>query len=87
MITQTPISLKIDTALLDKLNDEAMDTWMSRNKLINEAVEMYLELRDAQRSQKLQDKTERKVSKEALRFIKKHLVPDVQYFLDVIDHH
>lgn len=87
MITQTPISLKIDSTLLEKLNDEARDTWKSRNKLINEAVEMYLELKDAQRYQRYQDKTDRKVSEQALRFIKRHLVPNVQYFLDVIDHH
>lgn len=87
MITQTPISLKIDSAVLDKLNQEAEHTWKSRNKLINEAVEMYLELMDAQRYQRYQDKTDRKVSEQALRFIKKHLVPNVQYFLDVIDHH
>lgn len=87
MITQTPISLKIDTAVLEKLNEEANTTWKSRNKLINEAVEMYLELIDAQRYQRLQDKTDRKVSEQALRFIKRYLVPNVQYFLDVIDHH
>lgn len=87
MITQTPISLKIDSTLLEKLNDEARDTWKSRNKLINEAVEMYLELKDAQRYQRYQDKTDRKVSEQALRFIKRYLVPNVQYFLDVIDHH
>lgn len=87
MITQTPISLKIDSMLLEKLNDEARDAWKSRNKIINEAIEMYLELRDAQRWQKYQDKTNRKVSEQALRFIKRYLVPNVQYFLDVIDHH
>lgn len=87
MITQTPISLKIDTAVLERLNEEAKDTWKSRNRLINEAIDTYLELKDAQRWQRLQDKTDRKVSEQALRFIKKHLVPNVQYFLDVIDHH
>lgn len=87
MITQTPISLKIDTAVLERLNEETEHSWKSRNKLINEAVEMYLELIDAQRYQRNQDKTDRKVSEQALRFIKRHLVPNVQYFLDVIDHH
>lgn len=87
MITQTPISLKIDTALLEKLNEEALGTWKSRNKLINEAVETYLELKDAQRYQLYHDKTDRKVSEQALRFIKRHLVRNVQYYLDVIDHH
>lgn len=87
MITQTPISFKIDSAVVERLNQEAEHTWKSRNKLINEAVEMYLELKDAQRYQLYQDKTDRKVSEQALRFIKKHLVSNVQYFLDVIDHH
>lgn len=87
MITQTPISLKIDSAVLERLNQEAEHTWKSRNKLINEAVIMYLELMDAQRYQRYQDKTDRKVSEQALRFIKRYLVPNVQYFLDVIDHH
>lgn len=87
MITQTPISLKIDSAVLERLNAEANDTRKSRNKLINEAVEMYLELKDAQSYQRLQDTQDRKVCKEALMFIKRHLVPNVQYFLDVIDHH
>lgn len=87
MITQTPISLKIDSAVLERLNEEAKDSWKSRNKLINEAVEMYLELMDAQRYQRLQDTQDRKVCKEALMFIKRYLVPNVQYFLDVIDHH
>lgn len=87
MITQTPISLKIDSTLLEKLNDEARDTWKSRNKIINEAVEMYIELRNAQRYQNYQDTQDRKVCREALMFIKRYLVPNVQYFLDVIDHH
>lgn len=87
MITQTPISLKIDSAVLERLNQEAKDSWKSRNRLINDAVVMYLELRDAQRWQKLQDTQDRKVCKQALMFIKHHLVPNVQYFLDVIDHH
>lgn len=87
MITQTPISLKIDSAVLERLNEEAEHSWKSRNRLINEAVIAYLELLDAQRYQRYQDKTDRKVSEQALRFIKKHLVPNVQYFLDVIDHH
>lgn len=87
MITQTPISLKIDSAVLERLNEEAKDSWKSRNKLINEAVEMYLELMDVQRYQRLQDTQDRKVCKQALMFIKRYLVPNVQYFLDVIDHH
>lgn len=87
MVTQKPISLKIDTGLLERLDNEAGQTWKSRNRLINEAIDMYLDLRDTQRYQRLEESQGRKVSQEALRFIKKNLVSNVQYFLDVIDHH
>lgn len=87
MINQKPISLKIDISLLDKLDAEAADTWKSRNRLINEAVGVYLELLNAQRYQRYEESVEKPVSKEALLFIKKHLVKNVQYFLDLIDHH
>ena len=87
MVTQKPISLKIDRTLLEKLDAEAQDTWKSRNKLINEAVEMYLQLRNVQRYQRYEESVKKTVSIEALQFIQKYLVHNVQYFLDVIDHH
>lgn len=87
MVTQKPISLKIDCYLLEKLDAEAEGTWKSRNRLINEAVEMYLQLLNVQRYQRYEESNKRPISEEALKFIKKYLVHNVQYFLDVIDHH
>lgn len=49
MITQKPISLKIDTSLLEELNREVSLGWRKRNGLINEAIRTYLVLADSRR--------------------------------------
>ena len=49
MITQKPISLKIDTELLKELDAEAALTWRKRNWHINQAIRLYLSLKDCQR--------------------------------------
>lgn len=49
MITQKPISLKIDTHLLDELDNEASLGWRKRNWHINQAIALYLEVQDLNR--------------------------------------
>lgn len=49
MVTQKPISLKIDTTLLKDLDAEAALGLKKRNHLINEAIRLYLELKDERR--------------------------------------
>jgi len=49
MITQKPISLKINTSLLEELDREVALGWRKRNALINEAVRTYLILADSRR--------------------------------------
>lgn len=44
MITQKPISLKIDTQLLENLDAECTRTWRKRNWCINQAISYYLEI-------------------------------------------
>ena len=46
MITQKPISLKIDTKLLDDLDIEASLGWVRRNNHINRAIRLYLSYKD-----------------------------------------
>lgn len=50
MITQKPISLKIDTSLLQNLDDEVRLGWRKRNWHINQAIALYLEVQDLNRS-------------------------------------
>lgn len=49
MITQKPISLKIDAKILEDLDKEVDREWSSRNNLINRAIAMYLRVMDARR--------------------------------------
>ena len=87
MITQKPISLKIDCELLEQLDQEVELTWKKRNAVINDAIAFYLEYKDAYRHEKYANSVGKNACQESLAFIKKHLVHNVQYFLDKIDHH
>lgn len=49
MVTQKPISLKIDTELLQELDEEARLGWRKRNCIINQAIALYLSLQDCRR--------------------------------------
>lgn len=49
MVTQKPISLKIDTELLQELDAEVALGWRKRNCLINQAIRLYLEVQDLNR--------------------------------------
>lgn len=44
MITQKPISFKIDKELLENLDTECKRTWRKRNACINKAISYYLEI-------------------------------------------
>lgn len=49
MVTQKPISLKIDTDLLEQLDEEVRLGWRKRNTIINQAIALYLEVQDMNR--------------------------------------
>lgn len=49
MITQKPISLKIDTKILEDLDKEAALGWNKRNWHINQAIRLYLRVMDTRR--------------------------------------
>ena len=87
MITQKPISLKVNENLLMQLDQECYETFRKRNAVINEAIELYLELKNAQRYERYANSVGEHACQESLAFIKKYLVHNVQFFLDKIDHH
>lgn len=87
MITQKPISLKINSELLEQLDQEVELTWKKRNAVINDAIAFYLEYKDAYRHEKYANSVGENACQESLAFIKKYLVHNVQFFLDKIDHH
>lgn len=49
MVTQIPISLKINIDLLHELDEETRLGWTKRNGHINKAIRLYLEIQDLRR--------------------------------------
>lgn len=49
MITQKPISMKIDAALLEELDLECYVSGQPRNRVINAAVRLYCDMTDKRR--------------------------------------
>lgn len=49
MVTQKAICVKLDTYTLEQLDKEVSLGWKKRNRIINEAVSLYLELQDRKR--------------------------------------
>lgn len=70
MITQKAMCLKLDVNTLEQLDKEASLGWKSRNRIINDAVSLYLELQDHKRRvrsyQSMSDKED-----EVRKFIRK----------------
>lgn len=52
MVTQKPISVKIDYQLLESLDKEVELGWRKRNGHINEAIRFYLDYKDNYRRYK-----------------------------------
>lgn len=74
MITQKPISLKIDTWLLQELDKEVQIGWRKRNWHINQAIALYLEVQDLNRSLRYyQDPT---IKHDAVERFLRHRVPN-----------
>lgn len=71
MVTQKPISLKIDTELLQDLDAEVALGWRKRNCIINQAIRLYLSLQDCRRRVRSIQNPDTKVD-EAYRWLKKN---------------
>lgn len=77
MITQKPISLKIDTKLLENLDNECKRTWRKRNWLINQAISYYLEIRELRRICRDLGSNENNKKKEVLTKWLHNRIPEV----------
>lgn len=74
MITQKPISLKIDAHLLEELDKEISLGYMKRNAAINQAIRAYLILKDYRRRIRSYGNVEDKMNE--LRDLINVLVPE-----------
>lgn len=78
MITQKPISLKINTYLLEELDREVSLGWKKRNALINDAIRTYLILADSRRRIKAHGNVDDQVRE--LRRLIKRLLPGSDFW-------
>lgn len=74
MVTQKPISLKIDQELLEMLDAEVKLGWRKRNWHINQAIRIYLELLDLNR--RLNCHYDENLKKSELNLFLRHHVPN-----------
>lgn len=65
MITQKAISVKLDVDTLLQLDKECDLGYMKRNRIINEAVRMYLDAKDTNRRWRLAYSIEEKAAEYA----------------------
>lgn len=73
MVTQVPISVRMDFSTLEELDLEASLGEGKRNRLINDAVRMYMDYLDTRRYAKQEDETgERELIN---RFIERYFKP------------
>lgn len=78
MVTQKPISLKIDTELLHELDEETRLGWRKRNWHINQAIALYLEVQDLNRRLKCYQSASLKHD-EVERFLRKRIPNGVSW--------
>lgn len=76
MITQKPISLKIDASILEDLDKEVALGWRKRNNLINQAIAMYLHVMDARRRIRCAGSVQDKLKQ--LEELESFVVPEAQ---------
>lgn len=74
MVTQKPISLKIDYGLLQELDREVTTGFRKRNWHINRAISLYLKLQDCRRRYRCHDNLSEK--KEVLNRFLRDWIPE-----------
>ena len=76
MITQKPISLKINAQVLEDLDKEVALGWSKRNSHINQAIAMYLRVMDARRRIRCAGSVQDKLKQ--LEDLESFVVPEAQ---------
>lgn len=85
MINQKALSLKLDVSVLEELDKEVQVTWRkSRNRIINEAVKMYLCAQETRRRARAHGVGSPVCDKEVAEFLKTWILPEANYYIGQI---
>lgn len=84
MINQKALSLKLNVDILEELDKEVSITWKSRNRIINEAVKMYLCAQETRRRARAHGVGSPVCDKEVAEFLKMWVLPEANYYIGQI---
>lgn len=84
MINQKALSLKLDVSVLEELDKEVQVTWKSRNRIINDAVRLYLDTLDTQRRARAHGVGSPECDKTVAAFLKHWILPEANYYIGQI---
>lgn len=87
MVSQKPISLKLDPWVLHELEMEVAASGKKRNRIINEAIALYVKYQDARRYDRCCNHEGNKPDRRVLEFMKGMLHERAKIYLDLIDYH
>lgn len=84
MINQKALLLKLDVSVFEELDQEVSTTWKSRNRIINEAVKMYLCAQETRRRARAHGVGSPVCDKEVAEFLKTWVLPEANYYIGQI---
>lgn len=87
MVNQIAISVKLDSGLLDELEKEVTTSGKRRNRIINEAIALYVKYQDARRADRCCSHGGNQPDRRVLEFMKGMLHERAKVYLDLIDYH
>lgn len=85
MITQKAISAKLNFDVLKMIDDESKVSWKSRNRIINDAIRLYCDNQDLQRTIRAHGRGSEAARTAAAQYLKKYVAPDAHVYVDMID--
>lgn len=87
MVNQIQISVKVDTWLLEELEKEVGVSGKKRNRIINDAIRLYIRHQDARRADRCCAHDGNQPDRRVIEFMKSMLHERAKVYLDLIDYH
>lgn len=85
MINQKAISAKLNFDVTKMIDVESKVSAKSRNRIINDAIRLYCESQDLQRSIRAHGRGSRAARIAAAQYLKKYVCPEAYVYVDMID--
>lgn len=87
MVSQKLMSLKIDPWVLHELEKEVAASGKKRNRIINDAIALYVKYQDARRYDRCCSHEGNQPDRRVLEFMKGMLHERAKVYLDLIDYY